>query len=102
MARETDRSQAIAPTEAEIDALEYVVLKGHPASPYDLANLASLLMRLRPEPDATPKTSCTPGAGSVPAGRTCHRCGGDGIQLTEVNTYGEATCGTCCGSGRLT
>lgn len=49
----------------------------------------------------TPETHATPGEGSVQAGRTCHRCGGDGIQLTEANTYGEATCGTCGGSGRL-
>ena len=50
---------------------------------------------------STPPTHATPGEGSVRTGRTCHRCGGDGIQLTEVNTYGEATCGTCGGSGRL-
>ena len=55
-----------------------------------------------PQPVAsTPPTHATPDEGSVRAGRTCHRCGGDGIQLTEANTYGEATCGTCGGSGRL-
>ena len=138
-------------SEAEIDALEYVVVEGRIASMGDYGILRSLLVRVRPEWEtnhdaapaatartdadrdrtdnaatrpgegtgdtfwpiakretdspqpvaSTPPTNATPGEGSVRTGRTCHRCGGDGIQLTEVNTYGEATCGTCGGSGRL-
>ena len=59
------------------------------------------ISELGEEMERTPEPQATPGECSVRAGRTCHRCGGDGIQLTEVNTYGEATCGTCGGSGRL-
>ena len=59
------------------------------------------ISELGEEMERTPEPPSTPGEGSVRTGRTCHRCGGDGIQLTEVNTYGEATCGTCRGSGRL-
>jgi hypothetical protein len=71
-------------SEAEIDALEYVVEEGRIACMDDYGILRSLLVRVRPEwetadslspfakpendspqPDATPKTHATPGDGSV-------------------------------------
>jgi hypothetical protein len=72
-------------SEAEIDALEYVVEEGRIASMDDYGILRSLLVRVRPEweaadsvspfakpetdspqPDATPQTHATPGECSVP------------------------------------
>jgi len=32
---------------------------------------------------------------------SCPRCGGDGMQLSEVSLSGEARCGSCLGSGRV-
>lgn len=33
--------------------------------------------------------------------RVCDFCGGDGVRTVEWNTHGEATCGTCRGTGRV-
>jgi hypothetical protein len=38
-----------------------------------------------------------PEAGTAP----CPRCGGDGVQLSELAFSGECRCGTCLGSGRV-
>jgi DnaJ-class molecular chaperone len=36
-----------------------------------------------------------------PKWRVCDFCGGDGVRTVEWNTHGEATCGTCRGTGRV-
>jgi hypothetical protein len=33
--------------------------------------------------------------------RVCDYCGGDGVRTVEWSTHGEATCGTCRGTGRV-
>jgi DnaJ-class molecular chaperone len=38
-------------------------------------------------------------AGMEPKWRVCDFCGGDGVRTVEWNTHGEATCGTCRGTG---
>jgi|LakMenE18May11ns_1017448.scaffolds.fasta_scaffold9880897_5 DnaJ-class molecular chaperone len=40
-------------------------------------------------------------AGMEPNWRECDFCGGDGVRTVEWNTHGEATCGTCRGTGRV-
>ncbi len=40
-------------------------------------------------------------AAPQPGTAVCPRCGGDGVQLTEVNLSGECRCGSCGGSGRV-
>jgi len=54
-------------TEAEIDALEYVVAEGRIACMEDYGILLSLLVRLRPEWETTPKPEPPP--------RRCYSCG---------------------------
>jgi hypothetical protein len=48
-ADEIDRLRLFAVSEAEIDALEYVVVEGRMASKQDYGVLRALLVRLRPE-----------------------------------------------------
>jgi hypothetical protein len=50
---DVDRPQPVGLTEAEIDALEYVVVEGRVACKEDYGILRSLLVRLRPESETT-------------------------------------------------
>lgn len=63
MASESDSPQPIA-SEAEIDALEYVVEEGRIASREDYGILRSWLCRLRPAWESTPAEPSTPGEGT--------------------------------------
>jgi hypothetical protein len=39
--------------------------------------------------------------GMDPKWRVCDFCGGDGVRTVEWSTHGEASCGTCRGTGRV-
>ena len=58
------------PSEAEIDALEYVVEEGRIACKEDYGILRSWLCRLRPAWESTPGEPSTPGEGTRQAGCT--------------------------------
>jgi hypothetical protein len=58
------------PSEAEIDALEYVVEEGRIACKEDYGILRSWLCRLRPAWESTPSEPSTPGEGTSQAGCT--------------------------------
>jgi hypothetical protein len=57
-------------SEAEIDALEYVVEEGRIACREDYGILRSWLCRLRTAWESTPSEPSTPGEGTVPTDRT--------------------------------
>jgi len=69
MASESDAPQAIA-SEAEIDALEFVVEEGRIANIKDYGILRSWLCRLRPAWESTPSEPSTPGEGTSQGERT--------------------------------
>jgi hypothetical protein len=69
MDAEPERPQAIA-SEAEIDALEFVVEEGRIASLEDYGILRSWLCRLRPAWESTPSEPSTPGEGTSQGERT--------------------------------